>query len=70
MFVVDLGQSFRLGLGWDESRFSHYDIRTEEALLPSNYNCNSDVMKWMDDYLNPGVLGWVLSHKSTSPTLT
>ena len=23
------------GLGWDENRFSHYDIRSEEALPPS-----------------------------------
>ena len=44
MFVVgassDLGQPFRprqnsWGLGWEESRLSCYDIRTEEALPPS-----------------------------------
>ena len=36
----DIGKPFRprqkcWGLGWEESRFSRYDICTEEALLPS-----------------------------------
>ena len=44
MFVVgassDLGPHFHqrqkgLGLGWEESRLSHYDIRAEGALPPS-----------------------------------